>query len=120
MKTIISILHAFVISFLLTLISCNKPDVSSDSLSCIKTLIGKIQSENVKNPPLSVWQYDYNGQTVYYIPPYCCDMYSDLYDEHCNLICHPDGGITGMGDGKCADFFSKRKNEKLIWQDQRK
>ncbi|MFT5791167.1 MAG: hypothetical protein ACI9LI_000499, partial [Saprospiraceae bacterium] len=28
--------------------------------------------------------------------------------------------FTGKGDGKCADFFDARTNEKLIWEDERK
>ena len=34
----------------------------------------------VGNPPQSIWQYEYNGALVYYVPPQCCDQYSDLYD----------------------------------------
>jgi hypothetical protein len=74
----------------------------------------------VRNPPGSIWRYEYNGKTVYYIPAYCCDMQSELFDGNCNKICSPDGGFTGKGDGKCSDFFTNRKNEKLIWKDERK
>jgi hypothetical protein len=35
------------------------------------------------------------------------------------LICQPDGGITGKGDGKCPDFDKNKTNEKLVWQDPR-
>ena len=28
-----------------------------------------------------------------------CDQFSDLLDANGNLIGHPDGGITGRGDG---------------------
>jgi hypothetical protein len=42
-----------------------------------------------------------------------------LYDENCTLLCLPDGGITGQGNGKCANFFIERTNEKLIWEDSR-
>ena len=37
--------------------------------------------------------------TVYYVVHQCCDQFSDLLDANGNLIWHPDGGITGMGDG---------------------
>lgn len=99
--------------------SCNKEKIAKDTPDCIKREIAKIQSEEVRNPPASVWEYQYNGKTVYYIPSYCCDMFSQLFDDHCNLICSPDGGITGGGDGQCTDFFDKRKHEKLVWQDGR-
>ena len=44
---------------------------------------------------------------------------STLYDENCNKICSPDGGIAGNGDGLCPDFFTNRTNERLIWEDKR-
>ncbi|MBI3259706.1 MAG: hypothetical protein HYZ54_09565 [Ignavibacteriae bacterium] len=81
--------------------------------------INAIKAMEVKKPPLSVWQFQYNGRTVYYISPYCCDMFSELYDNQCNLICNPDGGFTGRGDGKCPDFAEKKTDEKLIWKDNR-
>ena len=52
--------------------------------------------------------------------PICCDFYSDLYDNKCNLIAHPDGGFTGKGDGKIKDFRKEATNEKLVWEDSRK
>ncbi len=44
---------------------------------------------------------------------------STLYNENCNVICSPDGGLTGSGDGQCSDFFDTRTDEKLIWEDVR-
>jgi len=100
---------------------CNTPDGSKNTTpACIQKEIEKIKSEEVWNPPASVWQYEYNGQTVYYIPAHFADIPSQLLDNNCNPICSPDGGFTGEGDGKCSDFISKRANPKLIWQDERK
>lgn len=82
-------------------------------------LISEFQSEPVTNPPRSVWQYEYKDQIVYYVPPICCDQYGILYDTQGNVICAPDGGISGGGDGRCPDFVVEAKNGKLIWQDQR-
>ena len=31
----------------------------------------------------------------------------------------PDGGFGGGGDGRITDFFTERKNEKLIWKNSR-
>ncbi|MBC8051936.1 MAG: hypothetical protein H7Y13_02625 [Sphingobacteriaceae bacterium] len=83
-------------------------------------VIKDIESEHVSNPPRSVWQYTYHGKIVYYIPAICCDIPSRLLDNECKLICNPDGGFTGAGDGKCTDFLTARTDEKLIWQDKRK
>jgi hypothetical protein len=82
-------------------------------------MIQEIKSENVWNPPAEIWQYYYNGKVVYYIPPRCCDIPGKLFNENGNLVCNPDGGITGGGDGGCIDFFDNRSDEKLIWKDKR-
>jgi hypothetical protein len=85
----------------------------------LDAMIMKFQREPVGNPPQSVWRYAYKGQTVYYIPAQCCDQFSTLFDANGNVLCAPDGGITGGGDRRCPDFFTVRTNETLIWSDQR-
>lgn len=105
------------ISFLFS--GCDKTDTLSTAPVCIQNEIETLKSEPVRNPAAKVWQYQYNGKTVYYIPAYCCDIPSVLLDEDCNVICQPNGGIGGGGDGKCNDFFDKRTNEVLIWADPR-
>ena len=85
----------------------------------VGALIKQMQNGPAGNPPLSLWRYTYNGRTVYYLPPQCCDQYSALYDEKHNRICAPDGGMAGNGDGRCADFYQKRTAQKLLWQDKR-
>jgi hypothetical protein len=97
---------------------CASP-AQPENPSWVDPLISKYQNEPVGNPPQSIWRYDYNGQTVYYIPPQCCDQYSKLLDAGGQVICAPDGGLTGRGDGRCPDFFAKRTNEALIWKDNR-
>jgi len=100
--------------------SCHKDLVlPKDTPACIKEKIVSIKNEPKRDPKAVVYQYEYKGEKVYFIPSYCCDMFSELYDSNCKLICHPDGGITGKGDGKCPDFFSERKHEKVIWKDPR-
>ncbi|KAA9333499.1 hypothetical protein F0P96_08285 [Hymenobacter busanensis] len=73
----------------------------------------------VANPPIRIMSYEYNGQTVYFESAPCCDNFSTLYDAKGVVLCQPDGGITGRGDGNCADFEKKRTNEQLVWQDPR-
>jgi len=85
----------------------------------ITALIHDIQGQPPANPPAFVASYEYEGKVVYYVPPRCCDIFGDLYDEAGQLICHPDGGLAGTGDGRCPDFASKRANEKIIWRDLR-
>lgn len=87
---------------------------------CIQNLVKKFESEPVTNPPLKIVKYQYNKKVVYYVPAICCDQFSSLYDEDCNLLGHPDGGYTGRGDGKFPDFETEALYKETVWQDSRK
>jgi len=110
------ILLLFGIYFLI--ISCSQ-STSPDNPDWVEALIVQFKNEPVGNPPQSIWQYNYNGQNVYYVPAQCCDQFSTLYDKDGKILGAPDGGITGAGDGRITDFFTARANEKLIWKDSR-
>lgn len=86
----------------------------------IENLIEQFQRAPVGNPPQSIWRYEYQGRVVYFVPAQCCDQYSQLYDANGNLLCAPDGGFGGSGDGRCPDFFTLRRNESLVWKDPRR
>ena len=85
----------------------------------LKARIKAVLDERKRNPIIRILRYSYGGQTVYYVSAPCCDQYSDVLDTKGKLVCHPDGGITGKGDGKCPDFEKNKTNEKLVWQDPR-
>ncbi len=87
--------------------------------SWLKARIAAVLAERKRNPITRILRYQYEGKTVYYISAPCCDQFSQVFDTTGNLICQPDGGITGKGDGKCPDFDKKKTNEKLVWQDPR-
>ena len=91
-----------------------------DLPACVRKMIVQYQAEEKQNPPRQLYSYTYKSKTVYYLTAPCCDFFSDLYDSSCVLIGHPDGGFTGRGDGSITDFNEKRKDEKLIWKDDRK
>jgi hypothetical protein len=99
---------------------CSDRAVPNDLPFCVKSEIRVITDQEVSNPPARIYSYTYNSKKVYFIPQRCCDIPSILLDEDCNVICHPDGGITGGGDGRCRDFFDVRQDEKLVWEDKRK
>lgn len=101
-----------------TFFSCTK-NVLQTTPSCILQMINTFKNEPKGNPPQSIIQYTYHKKIVFYIPPQCCDQYSEVFDENCNLIGHPDGGITGGGDGRPANFFKDATNAKIIWKDDR-
>lgn len=106
------------IGILFLIISCEKSNIDIDVPSCIENEIKKIKIEDVRNPPAQVWKWEVDGQTYYYISSDCCDQYNLLYDNNCDIICAPDGGITGMGDGNCPDFREPIKKT-LLWEDNR-
>lgn len=109
--------------FVVTLAGCegSSPSAPGDGAQprWVSDLIAQISSEPVTNPPSSLWSYQYLDQKVYFRPGRCCDIWSDLYDRNGALICHPDGGITGRGDGLCSDFHQVSSEQTLIWQDPR-
>lgn len=95
-------------------VTATSPD--TDVPPWLAAMIRDFERPEVTNEPEIVARYDYKGATVYYIGPRCCDIYSELYDAEGALLCHPDGGITGTGDGRCTDFFDQRRNEVIIWR----
>jgi hypothetical protein len=82
----------------------------------VANLIHELQTQPPANPPAYIARYEYRGGTVFYVPPRCCDIFSELYDASGQLICHPDGGIAGHGDGRCPDFLSQRTHETTLWR----
>ena len=102
------------------LFSCNKEEKKNNSLpTCIQSMINDIESKPVWNPPASIYKSQYNNQTVFLVSSDCCDQYINLYDENCNFICAPGGGISGDGDGRCADYYDSRIATTLVYQDSR-
>jgi hypothetical protein len=95
------------------------PDLPKDTPTWLRHLIQDLASQPVANPPASITAFDYRNQTVYFLPSRCCDIASVLYDANGVVLCAPDGGITGQGDGRCPDFFTSRRDERLIWADPR-
>jgi hypothetical protein len=69
--------------------------------------------------PVEIWQYEYEGERVFYLPlarSYCCDIPSVLYSVRGELICRPDGGFTGDGDGRCPNFVARQAAGVLVWR----
>ena len=110
----------FLFLSIMLLFSCDEIIDEDGATSCIREKIDKIKEEPVANPPRAVYSYQYKGKTVQYFASNCCDFYNEVYDVICNLVCAPDGGIAGTGDGRCTDFFSVATHRTLIWKDPRK
>lgn len=98
----------------------NNPTVSPAIKSTwVDEFIKKEEASPVANPPASLTKCTYKNQTVYYLPARCCDIPSVVYDDKGQAICSPGGGLTGKGDGKCADFLTSRTDCVTIWKDSR-
>ena len=82
-------------------------------------LIEEHASQTVANPPVRIVRQEYESGVFYYVPPRCCDIWSDLFDAEGSLVCHPDGGITGGGDGQCPDL-GELIREEIVWRDERR
>ena len=106
------------IYIILFLICCEKENCEIDIPACIDKKIEAIKMEEVRNPPAQIWEWEVDEHTYYYITSDFCDQWNYLYDEECNVICAPDGGITGMGDGNCPNFVEQIEKT-LVWEDNR-
>lgn len=86
----------------------------------VAKLITHYKNASPVGSPGAIWKYRYKGAAVFYVPRLaCCDIMSNLYDINGNLICHPDGGIAGSGDGRCPDFLAERRDGERLWSDAR-
>ncbi len=77
--------------------------------------VANLDAGEVEFPPQSITRYVHQGEEVYYVVMQCCDQFSDLLDAEGNLIGHPDGGITGRGDGVTKFSPSELEGEE-IWR----
>ncbi len=97
-------------------------DMREDTLArpqWLRNRIQRILATRKRNPIIRIMRYQYQGQPVYYESAPCCDQQSTVYDTKGNVLCHPEGGLTGKGDGECANFDKRKTNEQLVWQDPR-
>jgi hypothetical protein len=92
--------------------SCNHP-------AWIKSLISEYESQPIANPQREIVRYKLDGKIVYYVPPICCDIPSQLFTGDGKLMCYPDGGFAGRGDERCPTFHQLKTEEKRVWKDGR-
>lgn len=102
----------------LSLNACKKIELNEDVPNCVRKEIRKILNEPVQNPGAKVWKWEDDANTYYYITSGCCDQFNYLYDDKCNVVCAPDGGFTGTGDGNCP-VFQGNIQQTLVWEDTR-
>ena len=97
----------------------NRPGEVQGPTDWLTELIASLESEPVRNPPALIVRYTYKDQVVYFVPSYCCDEMSMLYNSDGEIICSPGGGLSGDGDNRCPDFFDLATDQEVIWADSR-
>lgn len=97
---------------ILLMVSCKKNQAEKNIPVCIEKIINE---QNSFDKPRSIWRWEVDGKTYYYLLAQCCDQFNVLLDESCQNICAPDGGITGQGSGDCPTFKGTIKKT-LIWE----
>ena len=64
--------------------------------------------------PRAVFELRYGDGVAYYVKAGCCDQLDPLVDARGVLLCHPSGGFTGRGDGKCPGPLPAERRE--VWR----
>ena len=90
--------------------------IDVDAPNWLRAEIRRLSSEADPNVPVVVTRSQYRGETVYYTSPGVPDGLGVLFDAEGNVLCHPDGGLDGRGNGMCADFFAARVNDTILWR----
>lgn len=96
---------------------CSKEEIPIPA--CIQQKIDSLKKEPKSTPPIEVNSWMFNGRKVYLFSARCCDQLVKLYDENCNYVCAPSGGVRGTGDTLCRDFYQTAQHLSLIWKDNR-
>jgi hypothetical protein len=111
------ILLLFLAGLTVIFVGCDKAENSLPP--CVLQRIEQIKNQPKWNPPAEIHEYTYEGKQVYLFSSDCCDQYIGLYDNNCNYLCAPSGGITGRGDGGCNNFYTTATYVRLVWKDSR-
>lgn len=101
MKNILKI-NLFFLLISCVLIACKKVEFEIDDVpNCFKKMI----RQSDPRPVLEIYQWEVDGKIFYEVYyDNCGDCFIELYDENCDYVCAPSGGIAGGGDGKCPTW----------------
>jgi len=116
MKSSIPIIAAlFLIGIVFS--ACPAPEEPFIYSPCVQDLVDSLATNPVFTPPARIEEWVVGDQTYIYTTSNCCDQFNFLLNLECEVICAPDGGFSGMGDGNCPDLTDAVKT--LIWEDDR-
>ncbi len=115
MLTRLVLFAALMMTLILT--QCKKDEIVIPA--CIQQKIDSIKQSPRATPPVEVHLWEYGGRKVYLFSAPCCDQLVKVFDENCNYVCAPSGGITGYGDSTCTDFYQAAQHKAFLWRDDR-
>lgn len=100
---------------LLLFLSCRE-EYEPEIPPCIQTIIQQKGQSSTSERFIAIYRYKYQKRYVYFGLSDCCDFYNLLFDQTCQVICAPNGGFTGGGDGKCPNFFNEATEKTELWR----
>jgi hypothetical protein len=108
----IQIISLALMAILIT--NCDRSDNYHGVPACVEKELTK--KDSIRKPA-EVWRWDVDDKTYYYFRSECCDQYNYLFNDNCEMVCAPDGGFSGKGDGTCPQFEGQIEKT-LIWKDE--
>jgi hypothetical protein len=114
MKTFIRASHV-IVTMTYFLFSCDDSNKHSTLPECVEKQL--FTQDMTRKPPIEVWKWEVDGNTYYYFVSDCCDQYNYLFTSNCEMVCAPDGGFSGKGDGKCPEFEGQIEKT-LMWKNE--
>jgi hypothetical protein len=82
----------------------------------LAAMVADFDTQPAHTAPSTVHALPYLGGTAYLVSTSCCDQYDPLYDALGVVICHPTGGYTGRGDGKCPTPLPPAADRREVWR----
>jgi len=102
---------------MLVLTACPSTEDPVIYSTCVQDIIDSLALESTFSPSARVEEWKVGNETYIYSTSDCCDHFNFLLNLECEVICAPDGGFSGMGDGNCPNLEGVEKM--LIWEDPR-
>ncbi len=100
------------------LAACANQETSENHAAMPTWLQTKIKQESqqpLTTATQAIWKISHRGQSAYFLQSPCCDQFNPLLDQNGKLLCHPAGGISGKGDGRCPKPADVGTQPQLIW-----
>lgn len=82
----------------------------------LAAMVADFDTQPAHTAPHAAFALPYLGGTAYLLTTSCCDQFNPLYDARGVVICHPSGGFTGRGDGKCPAPLPPDAERREVWR----